>query len=706
MKYARPITALLLSVVASAPAHAFDFSNLFPPPEVHVISDAVVWAERCTPLHAFLGLNTELCAEIGDRMIEDELDDLAAQGLLREDLEHLTDRVSGRPEGQRLLNRAGHVTVLPTLTGEHLIERSYDGYDDIYSCREYVYKRFQQVRDFQIDVAANAMDGMGIAELAFAPGGLGATLADGVSLRGRNGQIFLNDQPNYARHLTPLVFRDYGSYATAPRSDFYDLTDEEIAAAVAYSDLRAEDLRAGREGDYTYDRAAGWALHADRYAALADVPHGTLRYFYEKRVAFQRHLSARQAQVDTLLFYVPEADTTRIGAIPGTTVPGQTEGEAVAALEECIGPPVCVRGGHYDTCSYAFSNWRAENERTGRGRDCIEEHQNLEHVLKTNLDAANRTLAEGLLDAREMGCMDWTRRFYSPVGVCDWSPEDFFEDVAGIQTAAGDTLSARMQDEQNRCTERIDDPSLWYDFARGEGYRYFTDTRQALVDPQTPLRQRADGVFSASDVERYLTRMSNSDRVIIDAQGEFADELRRMPAERRPTLQATGSGGDSVSRSLDIPFVDSDFATLAAGYNYAYDVGVVDAVRVDGLVRNRGGDVFDRPADAYDEDNPLCRPHPHASAHFDAWVSGFDSSYDVLNVNFDGRVYQDADPEFLAYRSIVDLEVLGVDIAPAAADQNGRQRTHAEWNITTGQPSARRPVCVCPSRSAAPSPSR
>ena len=693
MKTTRLTALLTTSILALAsPAAAFDFSSFVP--EFRDVFDArELFQHECGALSMWFGDPDQArCESLAAQIIEEDIEALRDSGTLIRDLEHMAGR-TGDGATVRIQDVDGTLNERSTETHEHRRMRGWSAYDDIYSCEEYLYKRFQTVRDFGIDVEANANTPMVALENAFADdGGLGSILSDGAVLTGWGGATFDADQVPYSQADSPRVYRDRGSYVTAPRNDFFGLSDEELRAGAAHSRLTEGFLRDGREGTYTYANSGGWRIHEYRYAALRDTPASTLAYFRDRRLEFTRFLTERERARQHLLRYAPGVDTTLIRGVPRSTTPTATVAEAAGSLAECVAiteildPALALDcpGLPPEDCEF-FRGAAMREIEEGRSVYCSTEQQNLVHALMNDFELYNVQLGELLDGAEALGCTDGTVRWYSPIGPCDWSPEDFIHDVGSLTTVDGLPVAAKMEAERGRCLDYVTEPAQWGDLvwgdAEGASYRYFSDAAQ--VRDNDWVIARADGRLSPSDLHEFFGRAAQTDQLRLAAVAEFADEIADLPEHRRPRLQSTGSGGDRWSQDLGIPFVD-DGDVVAAGYNYAYDVGLIDAEHVSGLRTARDGASFDPVADPFDADRPLCRPHPHVSAHFDAYVQGFGVDADVLNVNLDARVHQDERPDHVAYRAMLDVEVLGIDVV-APFDSEGSARSSYEWNITSGE---------------------
>ena len=799
MKYTLNVVTILVALLVAVPASAF-FNPLpsLPGPDSAAFDAETAWEvqrrTQCTAIHAMLGLNVDLCARAASQQIQRELRELEANGVLEVDLEHMTARTSAGSDGERLTNVRGHSDRTSTRTASHATEQDWASYDDIWSCEEYVYKRFQQVRDFQISVEANANDIMTVARDAFERDGIGFALANGRELTGRNGQTFPDDQPAQEAVTNPLVGEIWGTWLTTPRNDFYDLTSEQIEAVAAHSSLTSSELWDGRYGTWTYvSPEAGWDLHADRYDALQDVQHSTLRFFYDQRQAFRAFIAQRERHRETLLFHAPGTRTSLVEDLPADVDPELTSDRALDSLYLCLHASLqrdCIErpledltcgedevppgfggdprfgadgredyegdprfGGGYgepgfggepgsgEPCGPREVRDPAAEEAfcdqidavgnpitmsrmrglSGNGEEladsgCRGQYEAAVTALRVEMHSYNVQLGEWMERADAMGCTEGTTRYWSPTSVCDWAPEDFIQDVSALVTMDGASYADRMEQERVRCQQTVhDDSALWAidrdrplqlkSFAaRGvQIYKYFEggDALRARGGDADCSAERlgellgeaevrvGDGTFTAEDMDVFLGRAQTTLEVQLEAAGCAADAISAMEAQHRPRLQTTGSGGRVSRHDLNIPFVDGDADVISAGYNYAYDLGLIDAEHVSGLRTRRGpdGSVFDPEADRYREDRPFCQPHPHFAVHFDAYADGFGTSNDILNVNFDARARQDrADANLIRYSHLANVEILGSDIVPAEHRRSDEtiNLTHT-WNLTRGE---------------------
>lgn len=679
-------------ILSAAPAEAFDFSALLPPTFAEVFSAAEEYERVCGPVAMLGAVDEARCESLAAQVIEDDIAALRESGALVEGLEHMLGRTQLGAAATRVTDVDGELNRESTETAQHRSIRGWTRYRDIYSCEEYVYKRFQVVRDFEVDVEANANTTMAVLDRAFADDGrgIGSLLSAARPLGGAEGEIFAADQPVYEQANSPRVYRDWGRYVTAPRNDFFDLTNEQIRASAAHSELDDAFLRAGREGTYTYAESGGWRIHENRYQQLRTTPVSTLAFFHDKRRAFRRFIAEREVARQRLLRYAPGVDTALIRDVPRSSTPDASVGQALDALALCMSfafvndPAIALDcpGLPPGSCE-AFRGAAAREIEEGRSHYCSVEQNDVVHAVMNEFHSYNVELGRLMNEAEAIGCTDGTRRWYSPTGACDWSPEDFISDVASLATAEGVTVSVRMEQERARCVDHVE-PGDWrtliWGNEDGDAYRYFTHTGQVRLNEY--VQQPADALLSAADLDQFFARDAQSDIVRLEALDQFADELAQLPANGRPRLQITGSGGDERQHELGIPFTDND--VVAAGYNYAYDVGLIDTVQVGGLRDSRDGDVFDPVADEFDAERPLCRPHPHVAAHFDAFIEGFGHSEDVLNVNLDARVHQSDRSGYMEYRAMLDVEVLDTDIVPPFA-ADGSVRGAYEWNITSGE---------------------
>jgi hypothetical protein len=688
----RPVPLLLAATLAglcAQPLEAEAFPYLPPSPGDLVVPINDFESQCLSPAAQFAALFDDTladsCAEMAEQMIQDDVEALDAQGLLEnlESIRHYTrdttaERISTPGVQRRVHERSA----------EQWLQMSWDFWDDIMSCDEYVYKRFFDVSEFMRIADEYAGDPMAYMDIAF-DGGLGSSLATAEGFLDNEGLWWPEDQPRFVGGLEAsyqtLHPNGLPQWTFAPKNDFFDLSFEERSAVAAHSDLTTGLLYSGYYGDYTQSFGGGWTLHQERYEALQAEPVATLSYFHDVRDEFVAFRDRRRRMVDEFSFYFPGEATHLVDMDP--------EGDD----DEIIAPayePIEFLPVSYSEAQDDFYTCLMANDRSFRDLEdlnspvCSLQRAAYKQMVRHELNRMNIEFGLWLTRAESMGCLEGAVVYDSPVGVCDWSPADFLEDVAvTLQTCEGGAcvpVADRMEQERATCVGAAPDwLTLIYGDEDGVAYRYYASSADYVAQPQ-PIRTAADADFflSVADVDLYMERLTDEVNYKIEALDDTVATLERG---NWPKLQYTASKQWSERSDLGIPGVDWD--QIAAGYSYAYDVGLIDRRLVEGLEHDREDD--------FDSDRPLCNPHPHVAAHFDAWGEAFGASVDAAEFNLDARVFEEEDAYFWSTR--LDFSLIGVDLFTpicegACQEGEGELQINQPYNISSTPERLERPL--------------